>query len=374
MDYRRWIYLATLTAFFCGLGPAFGQELAAEDQEELVATATKAELVELLPKLQKNDAIAMWKGNLVYGVFANPSEGGHLLRFVDLKSGEVSHSIKNMPHSETSLRISDGKLFVFGQSAPGGRWESYVSEVRRTKLVQLHMQTQERFLDNVFVSDGEFFGVNAGYRSVSKFSPSWWSWSWEEKVQAFSLPHKLIFVDDDVYVLEARNLGWGDERVSFFNRNDFAGTNKQVTDINSLNSFGPIRDIVEWNGSIYGGGEGKLAKLGIGSDESISIATDEPASETKRLHFRLKTTEKCLMSLDPSTRKISFYNQDLEEVDVWDLSSADEQFTFPSNFVVDTIGKRIFVKSTRPCFLCKVSEGSVYSFSAPGSEAESACF
>jgi len=41
------------------------------------STPTQAGLIELLPKVQKNTAIAMWKNQLVYGVYQSTAKGGH---------------------------------------------------------------------------------------------------------------------------------------------------------------------------------------------------------------------------------------------------------------------------------------------------------
>ncbi len=368
MEHKQVRYLYLTASLFISL--AFGG-VTAPAQSTL--TPTDAELVELLPKFQKNDALAIWQNKLVYGALSHTS-GDRMLRFVDLATRKRTNTIANMPHSETSLQVSDGRLYVFGQKPPGPDWQSHLSEVRGNRLVSLRIHTGERFMDNVYVHDGEFFGVNAGYRSVSKFSPGWWDWSWEEKVGTFSLPHRIVFLGDNTYVLEARNIHWGDERISFFHKDDFENKSKTLTDVNESNTFGPIRDIHTWNNVIWAGGDDKIAKLNADSTESIVSITEDPDSELTRVHYKLNSTESCLVSLNPFSKTLTFFDHELNEVDSWDLSSAEEQFDFPRNFVIDTAGKRIYVKSAKPCFLCDLSAGSVYSFQAPGSQAEQTCF
>jgi len=280
-----------------------------------------------------------------------------------------------MPHSETSLTVSNGKLYVFGIKPPGNRWESHIAEVTRSGLNALTMHTGEQLLDQIFIDDGEFFGLNIGNRSVSKFTRSWLGWwSWDAKIGTFSQPAKLLFDGERVYVLEGNSFGLGDERVSYFDRNDFLPKRKTMTSVNSQNKDGPIRDMVLWNNFLIAGGEGKMVEVDLDTQETVTVQTSEHEAEKQRIHFKLKTTEKCLISIDPFNKELSFYDYDLNEVDTWDLSSAKEQFDFPQNFVVDIRHKKVFVKSSKPCLLCDKSAGSVYAFTAPESPAAQTCF
>jgi hypothetical protein len=370
-------YAGTLLviAMVCSLSSIRAQSLSAfEGDEQVELTATDSNRIELLSKLQKNFAISIWNNQLVYGVSENTRNGGYQLRFVDLETDEITHSIKNLPHSETSLVTQDGKLFVFGLTSATGVWESKLSEVKGKRIVPLTTQSGRRYLDDVFAHNGTFYGVNAGSRSVSSFKPGFFSWSWNEKMNTFSMPRKLAFLDDDVFVLEWRNIGFGDEGISFFDKRDFREGQKKNTDLNAGDGFGAIFDILAWNGSIIASGDSKLARWDRQAQTFESFSTSRVNKETPRQHYTLKSTEKCLVSIDPFEMQLSFFDRDLNEVDVWDLSTAGEQFSFPRNFAIDTQNKKVFVKSTRPCMLCKVSEGSVYSFSATGSEAEKNCF
>jgi hypothetical protein len=270
--------------------------------------------------------------------------------------GETLVQNLEIPHSVMSITAFDANSVIVVGRTSVPSWRNYYSVIKKTgssfSIKTTSLPEQYMVSDFAGRSDKLFFS-EVGDAMILESSPL------ERSVRPLPIeisgPGKLALDGNSLFVIENRNMDFGDEDIIKINLND----NSHTRTFNDHFRNGLV-NIQVLKGVNY------LAAAEAGADQVLLIdRTSNLLAHTLVVEGRPRALSQighCLVVATEEKQGVVFFDLNGSEpkmIDRWDLSAADPRFNKGRSVAVDEATGQIFLRSTYPCGSCSQTQSSV---------------
>ncbi|MDA9951049.1 hypothetical protein N9D31_00610 [Oligoflexaceae bacterium] len=294
---------------------------------------------------------------------------GHHLVLLDTET-EKEVAQLDLPHSARGIyAIGNDSVLVVG--AIPNPWRTFATEIKvvggKLELKKTHAIPEKFQIDKFALVDGKWFFNERGDRAIIS---KWWR-TYKKLKFEISGPDKMVGLNDELWAIESRGMGHGDESLLVYNTR--SKTHEKLI-LNSIGSRGisnilalPEFNLIAIDDSVGG----RLIALDAATRKvklELEIGTDIRG---------LASYGRCIAALRTNAKEIVWTkitdDQQLSEIARWDISGGGQNLDNPIDLTLAS-GKA-FVRSLRPCPLCdpSVNYAGVFVADDPESKIDENC-
>jgi len=273
--------------------------------------------------------------------------------------GSKRKTSRILPHSVQGIYpASDNSVVVIGKKYDNS-WKTYQSHIREVRpgdwRVSTHQFPERYQMYEAASAGGRLYLNEPGARAIYAGFVGSTRIAQLQQIEV-SMPGKMAGTETELWVIENRDLGWGDENLVKIDLKTFKAE-RTFTDFyrNGIMAILPLKN------------SGLLAAVETGSDQVLLIDREKNRLvETLAVESEPRGVAQyghCLVVTAATSRELVFIdyrNSPAKIIDRWDLSGAGQALASPRQVAVNEENGMIFVRSTYMCPSCSETQSSVF--------------